>query len=83
MQDSMNSCNEETEPWTRTQRAQAGTARTSRVGMCQWCRDWYGENYYDQSPAKDPRGTGIRLGPGISRWVVETRRRDPLPSGLP
>jgi formylglycine-generating enzyme required for sulfatase activity len=22
----------------------------------QWCNDWYGENYYKESPAKNPRG---------------------------
>jgi formylglycine-generating enzyme required for sulfatase activity len=24
----------------------------------EWCADWYGENYYAHSPAKNPRGPG-------------------------
>jgi len=24
--------------------------------MNQWCQDWYGENYYINSPSKDPKG---------------------------
>jgi formylglycine-generating enzyme required for sulfatase activity len=22
----------------------------------EWCQDWFGENYYKQSPADDPQG---------------------------
>ncbi|NIL98515.1 MAG: SUMF1/EgtB/PvdO family nonheme iron enzyme, partial [Planctomycetales bacterium] len=25
-------------------------------GLWEWCADWYGENYYAESPARDPRG---------------------------
>merc|ERR1712096_462363 len=24
----------------------------------EWCQDWYGENYYSSSPAKNPPGAG-------------------------
>ncbi len=24
--------------------------------VCEWCRDWQGEDYYQSSPVKDPRG---------------------------
>lgn len=24
--------------------------------VCEWCQDWFGENYYSSSPAKDPTG---------------------------
>ena len=24
--------------------------------VCEWCRDWYGDNYYESSPASDPQG---------------------------
>ncbi|MBX7168107.1 MAG: SUMF1/EgtB/PvdO family nonheme iron enzyme [Pirellulales bacterium] len=24
--------------------------------VCEWCSDWYGENYYSESPAHDPTG---------------------------
>ncbi|MGA2257530.1 MAG: SUMF1/EgtB/PvdO family nonheme iron enzyme [Thermoguttaceae bacterium] len=36
----------------------------------QWCADWYGENYYDKSPADDPTGPDSGVGRVIrgSSW---------------
>jgi formylglycine-generating enzyme len=40
-----------------------GEKRPNHWGLCdvhgniwQWCNDWYGENYYAESPKEDPRG---------------------------
>ena len=39
----------------------------------EWCNDWYGEGYYQESPGRDPRGPAagkqrvLRGGPGIAR----------------
>lgn len=45
--------------WT----APVGKFQPNAFGLCdmhgnawEWCSDWYGENYYAQSPAEDPQG---------------------------
>ena len=50
----------------------------------EWVGDWYGENYYRQSPATDPRGPDSgakRVTRGGSwfeyRWDLRASRRDP------
>ncbi|MBN1809745.1 MAG: formylglycine-generating enzyme family protein [Planctomycetes bacterium] len=30
--------------------------------LLEWCSDWYGENYYSQSPRQDPKGPGTGEG---------------------
>ena len=39
----------------------------------EWCADWYGENYYGQSPGRDPRGPeggSLRVSRGGSWWIA-------------
>jgi formylglycine-generating enzyme required for sulfatase activity len=74
-------------PWT-TIKASDGYVFTAPVGSfkpnafglydmhgnaCQWCADWYGNDYYGKSPADDPTGPGtgnVRVLRGGS-WDVE------------
>jgi uncharacterized protein (TIGR02996 family) len=53
----------------------------------EWCRDWYGENYYSQSPRQDPQGqpngrARVVRGGSLYSWGEECRsalrnRREP------
>lgn len=57
----------------------------------EWCVDWYNDDYYDRSPAKDPRGPdggmvqvvrgGSWLG-GDTRHFLAAYRRRPAPGRL-
>ena len=42
--------------------------------VCEWCRDWYGSEYYAKSPVKDPRGPDSgsdRVGRGGSWYYTD------------
>ena len=53
--------------------------------VCEWCSDWYGEDYYANSPKTDPKGpaTGkCRVMRGGSLFYIPRTDRSAHRSGL-